>query len=110
MISKKLLSEVLGEKLSVFFPGYLTFNAAGDYLQYQPANASDGAKCVNIYKLMYLCKQWALSKGFVIESAHFKESYAVVKEFPSGIEEKFYAETEPQAVFKATEWIFEQIK
>ncbi len=119
LVSKELLSEVLGYKVDKieehfdgnFDPCFLISHNGGQLL-------------LNIYEFMYLCKEWAFQQRYNVYSlGKWRDSnrdtylsYSVtIKTFEENIQyamnkcynDKFYADTEPEAVFKACEWILE---
>lgn len=71
---------------------------------------------INIYELAHKCKEWSLSKGYAIESClEHKTSIAAIISVDSdnplfGTKHYYISDTEPEAIFKACEWIMEQIK
>ena len=113
MISKELLSEVLGKKVVFVEPEETnTINAMFGI---------DG-KLINIYELSHKCKEWALSKEHIIEvGVHptIKKDrsdrdyfYKITTDRGQILVSKFdeIIKTEPEAIFKACEWIMEQTK
>lgn len=73
----------------------------------------------NIYELAHKCKEWAIENDFCIISATFKEedgcfednrkqgvNYAWAELY--GTEKIFRADTEPEAIFKACQWILDE--
>ena len=81
----------------------------------------------DVHRLAYLCKEWAFSKGYNVYSlgkwryrsvdTNSYLSYCVTikthnEDLTSAMNkcqnDMFYAETEPEAIFKACEWILEQ--
>ncbi|MFW9625124.1 MAG: hypothetical protein ACMV1K_00155 [Sulfurospirillum sp.] len=116
--SKELLSEVLGKDAK--FHKYIEDRSVVLYIQ-------DIADCreINIYELAHKCKEWASLYGYDLFSHRFNEhaSYAYLdldmkNVVPSNNKyifignyiKEFEADTEPEAIFKACEWIMEQTK
>ena len=110
MISKELLSEVLGiniDENDIYIKNnyiyYAYCRSDNEWI-----NASS-----NIYELAHKCKEWALSKEYVI-SSHSKyklDGYNCILYCNNGeIDEDFTSDTEPGAIFKACEWILDNIK
>ena len=108
MISKELLSEVLGEKVI----DIQELNSEAVFGGKQLWVASKSFDCAaNIYELQAKCKEWALKQGYPLLSAlnsftspHKKaicvnEEHVIVRE----------ADTEPEAIFKACEDIIKKI-
>ena len=116
MISKELLSEVLNDKKILLSKNDLLI---GDNVLLFD-NQCNYLVNINIYELSHKCKEWAFDKGYSLESAKravlgkdnkmtnawiccgFTSTYEVLPNFT--------ATTEPEAIFKACEWIMEQTK
>jgi hypothetical protein len=106
MISKKLLSEVLSLKYPIriihhFCKGQ---NALNYDLHVECALFQES---INIYELAHRCKEWAYSKGYDIYSdcngadvCNIGSNYSIAP-FHHNV-------TEPEAIFKACEYIMEQ--
>lgn len=105
MISKELLSDVLNNHNIEHFEienNYLWLQTDGGYLN----------KNISIYELAHKCKEWALGKDFVLYSGstHRTKGYRCDIYTKDGdVDEDFVSDTEPKAIFKACEWIREQI-
>ena len=118
MISKELLSEVLGyepfkidkiKQVNGVGIVLVLLNQDGTVRSYQ-----------NIYELAHKCKEWALNKGYVIESLtnrscimgdnyeYFAEA-KIHKETNSMCQNTIDADTEIEAIFKACEWVRKEI-
>ncbi len=87
MISEELLNEVMKEEFQSIY---------------------DGEMSINIYELSHKCKEWANIKNYAIETTVFDDGVSVRVHDHSLI--NMYMEldnvpTEPEAVFKACEWI-----
>ena len=106
MISKELLSEVLGEDRATPC-NKLEMEIGNNFLI-----VDDWIK-INIYELAHKCKEWALSKKYVI-SSHSKyklDGYNCILYCNNGeIDEDFTSDTEPVAIFKACQWILDNNK
>ena len=76
---------------------------------------------INIYELAHLCKEWAVNLspnkhalssyprwGDIRNYKKTNGSYYICQHLVSGVQ--FEAETEPEAIFRACEWILEQIE
>lgn len=118
MISKKLLTEVLG---LVEEPNKIILVSRNKYennikqtLQISYNNGSEPNE-INIYELAHKCKEWAFKQHFEIHSAsnslygdkpiaYIQDTALCGVELPS----IFEANIEPEAVFKACEWILKQ--
>lgn len=126
-ISKELLGEVLGIRTIIMNPilepgnrvGYLVYGS-----QNTPQEVYNNHKQINIYELAHKCKEWAMNKGFQIisgpsdEQAHRKQdekAYAKVLWYEGeGTHREykdmyFMANTEIEAVIKASEYILKEI-
>ena len=113
MISKELLSSVLGltvvkglelEGIVLWYNGIVNINN-------QPPYAKE--LNINIYELAHKCKEWAYSQGYILFSKiRLNSSLASCyfdtmgkHDYEDGYHNDFRAETEPEAIFKACEWI-----
>lgn len=117
MISKELLSEALGKEMlkhdSNFIKCVECAMGYGNLLHINYVNGN-GIIClytINIYELAHKCKEWCRLK-----SNHFLYSYVVKDGGMCHIYDPFservltlQAETEPEAIFKAGEWILNEI-
>jgi hypothetical protein len=126
MISNKLLSAILNKKCVI-----VDFIKETNNLYYQTdcniGTELRNKECwINVYELSERCKQWAFIKWYSIESSidsdGFDEQdniewvYYVYLSDLKNIEhignrnkfiKEFKAKTEPEAIFKACEWILE---
>ena len=113
MISKELLSEVLNIKTD-----YLGYIDRSKNIEFRESQGF--LKKINIYELAHECKQWAVSKGYSLYSGYDKliNKYGVyVNLLLLGDDEStiggwdteiyFIANTEPEAIFKAYQYIME---
>ncbi len=111
-ISKKLLSEVLGLikithmktiENKVYISTYL-----GEPIKWN--------HIYNIHELAHKCKIWAISNGYILFSSAYKEaglcliiedsSSVTIDDATVSVKQK----TEPEAIFKACEWILDNKK
>lgn len=78
------------------------FNAIGE-----PRDSS-----INSYELSYLCKKWAYSKNYIIDSCYVNPQSEIHVYWMSKLNKRttFNADTEPEAVFEACDWILAQVK
>ncbi len=116
MISKELLSVVLGIPLA-----HIRYNDTTNlykiFKEY-PFNWSDGSYGrwsnleVNIYELAHKCKEWALEHDCELLSCIRSKDRSICDIYSDKYNCKFthYADTEPEAIFKATSYIMEQLK
>ena len=98
MISKELLSEIMDDKVK-------SIRIMNDtiFIYFENNNQE---YFIDIYELAYKCKVWAYNNSYTLRS-QLKVCYC---RFPNhnDIEEKiFKADTEPEAIFKACQWILE---
>ena len=107
--SKKLLSEVLKNETK----GLKSFGLSecAKYIIFQYEDFDDS---INIYELAHKCKEWILINKYkiFIYSDDNSEWYCQVQLVDADEQPKEWsvAETEPEAIFKACEWILEQIR
>ena len=129
MISKELLSEVINIKIE----DIIDLKIFGKDLKYYEKcllnSCCDGrlsnhkysiCKSINIYELAFKCKQYALKRGYILDSQ--SRSYCKGKgicfiylddwtsEFPEYCLESFSADSEIEAIFKACQWILDNKK
>ena len=119
MISKELLSSVLGltvvkglelEGIVLWYNGIVNINN-------QPPYAKE--LNINIYELAHKCKEWAVNLspnkhalssyprwGDIRNYKKTNGSYYICQHLVSGAQ--FEAETEPEAIFKACQWILDK--
>lgn len=107
MISKELLTLILPYPQNQF----VDFVKENDtYLKYG-ARVQDQ---INIYELAFRCKDWAKDKEYKIHSSPTQkiEWTAIAQNFDLNKfyygQNQFYALTEPEAIFKACEWILKE--
>jgi len=107
--SKELLSEVLGiDTISDY-----EFDSNLITIYYIDDEDRRDYGLINIHELAHKCKEWALKKGYWLSSWHEnRKSFCYVDEFikipATCVTQTIDADTEPEAIFKACEWILEQ--
>ena len=110
MISKELLSEVLNNKKILLSKNDLLIE--DNVLLFD--NKCNYLVNINIYELAHKCKEWILINKYkiFIYSDDNSEWYCQVQLVDADEQPKEWsvAETEPEAIFKACEWILEQIR
>ena len=119
MISKELLSEVLGieivEILGVDKKNDLVYKIMQEYKNNDGYESKTIGTYINIYELAYKCKEWALDNGYTLSSnlnnendKKHKDGKAVVF-FPDNetYPEIFDEGTEYEAIFEACQWILD---
>lgn len=97
--SKELLSEVLGNGI------YVHVSLDNCVVSWNNANKDES---INIYELAYKCKEWANKQNydnncFVVILYEDMTARVIITEDGFGFNEK----TEPEAIFKATQWILD---
>ena len=117
-ISKKLVESVLGYKnitsIRVVGNNICTIRKNDDSV------LRENHDKINIYELAHKCKEWAVNLspnkhalssyprwGDIRNYKKTNGSYYICQHLVSGVQ--FEAETEPEAIFKACEWILEQV-
>ena len=117
MISKNLLSEVLGVNCERVYNGiwqdYPKSNQLSSDIKFKYVG-HETLEYINIYELAHKCKEWAFKKGFEISSSKRVEEggrYIAVtwKGFAEAKPMEIEA-TEPEAIFKACQWIYDNFK
>ena len=93
-----MLSEVLGKNIL-----RLTMNKNSSISYYHLIDENEMLQHINIYELANKCKKWAYSIGYVLNSN--SKSYCDVCD--TGFITGFEATTEPDAIFKACQWILD---
>lgn len=111
--SKELLSEVLGYEVTKVS---LDDTQSTPYVNIYINNKVLIYDEINIYELAHKCKEWAKSKHFIDIDSHpgcarWGEKAVSHNGKPSVFyEQVFIGRTEPEAIFKACEYIMEQTK
>ena len=122
MISKKLLSEVLGLEVKAIVAttdNDVKYSKFGNLLHNKPKQVN-----INIHELAHKCKEWATKQKSVDESVGVSmylksDTRGSIYNFCEiwltslgahylYIEDEFVATTESEAIFRACEWILEQ--
>lgn len=115
--SKELLSEVFGFKVisvhNVNAENDIHFNGGNEekypYFLIEPTT-------INIYELAHKCKEWAKSRHFIDIDSHLScARWGAEATSHNGrpsvfYEQVFIGRTEPEAIFKACEWIMGRTK
>lgn len=123
MISKELLSVVLG--IPLLHIRYNDTTNLYEIFKEDLFNWSDGSYGrwsnleVNIYEFAHKCKEWAVNLspnkhalssyprwGDIRNYKKTNGSYYICQHLVSGVQ--FEAETEPEAIFKACQWILDK--
>ena len=104
--SKELLSEVLSKEVEeerFIDSNSLIYVNSGMYFD------------INVYELAHKCKEWAFDKFGIQVSSEIGEDSKVDKFWTANFKlndehYSFWALTEPEAIFKACEWIMGRTK
>ena len=67
-------------------------------------------ECCCEYHLAHKCKEWAHKLGFMVQSYQYNTKARVDLLKSCDVDEIFIEDTEPEAIFKATSYIMEQLK
>lgn len=107
MISKELLSEILGVKVTEVLTSKTT-----NFLYYMCLDhhnlGENTENSINIYELAYKCKEWAIHKSYHLHSSLRHHKLRGLSKLVIGDDiEYFEAETEPESIFLACQWILE---
>ncbi len=110
-ISKELLGEVLELDIQSFYISETSNNNLTMQVRC-PIKEELYSKSINIYELAHKCKEWALSKECELLSCIRDENTSLCDIYSDVLDCKFthYANTEPEAIFKACEWILKELK
>ncbi len=105
MISKELLSEIENVGVNVFEVEHIGNNILYEWIL--PENNKVQKDKINVYELAHKCKEYVrihskFDIGSMIGEAWIFESDILYKEFT--------APTEVEAIFKACEWVYNEIK
>lgn len=110
IISKELLSEILNKNITdleicLTSTSRLLITTVPNSVVYI-TDDSEYAKWINIHELASKCKEWLISNRYVTHSIRNLKEYIVYLsgdfKIPS---EDFRANTEPEAIFNACEWV-----
>ena len=108
-ISKELLDKVLNVEILKYDVRHTSIHY--DYFK-------DGITCTSFniskYELAHKCKEWALSKNIKIYSLLVKDggkcNIHKAQKDEKIIDKTFRAESEPESIIKACEWILKELK
>lgn len=122
MIPKYLLKEVLFYKEKYKYQTEITRLVPNkNYIEYtsevtgNPYNYITHDK-INIYELAHRCKEWARDNEFFLRSFYDYEGAFCYISAPVWVDKieipktGFCSDTEPEAIFKACEWILKQVE
>lgn len=113
--SKELLSEVLDKGKGSITK--IEYNPSKTIVEYEQLERYWNS--INIYELAHKCKEWARRHSYFIlsqpdDNETSLEYYAVIDTFIDGVYTSNIfncrEESEPEAIFKACEWILKEMK
>ena len=106
MISKELLSEVLDTHI-----GSIEYIDNTNTVRYTITTCF-GYIDINIYELAHKCKRWACDKrGYGVSSyVAYDDARCEIFKHSDKTKTQIYGDTEPDAVFKACEWVLKETK
>ena len=108
-ISKELLSEVLNLNITYI-------ERCNNSIIYK-ISVYDREEEINIYELAHKCKEWAYTQGYILFSKiRLNSSLASCyfdtmgkHDYEDGYHNDFRAESEPEAIFKACDYILKEL-
>lgn len=115
IITKELLRRVLPKETQNLSDSF-SFTINEDYIEFSDDGEMQFEYC--IYKFAFKCKEWAFNNGrYVLESKSYSvKNYKFTKgafcytHFPmDGMGNSHWANTEVEAIFKACEWILNEV-
>ena len=109
MINKELLSEIEKKRIKEFV---IEKNELRYIIENDTNNIPD-LYFINIYELAHKCKEWADKLNIGIQSyiwfgTGVARTYAMSGRFD--LYSEHFASTEQEAIFKATQWVYDNIK
>ena len=106
MISNRLFRNVIGKE-------YAQIDSIDNSnVRYSYIEGGYVKKCINIYELANMCKEWAWDNGYEIEST-YSGDIRISRASDSTIVKSYFGLDEiqePKAIIMACEWILEQEK
>lgn len=117
MISKELFSEVLGDTIKEHDRAFVevvdSVKSGKDiHINYKRKDGIIALYIINIYELMHLMKEWAWSQKYLLESGVTDTPFCSITNTNEEDtynnylpDERTIADTEPEAIFKACQWI-----
>lgn len=109
MISTELLSEVLGiDVAKIIENSDRNISIYERDFKYPMSYNASAYLTINIHELAHKCKEWAHKLGFMVQSYQYNTKARVDLLKSCDIDEIFIEETEPEAIFKACEWILKE--
>lgn len=118
MISKELLSEVLNKNITEVYIRKNEIRIKTKIDNVDGWSMSSDVPLPNIYELANKCKNWAFEKHslMLFQTQYFPNIFYGIKDLKTSMEDfitkvpqcdRFKSDTEPEAIFKACQWILE---
>lgn len=111
MISKELLNAVYPDELSIVNADSISCRLKESQLIVKCKYLHTKLRPTfyyNIYELAHKCKEWALNLGYILYSTIYGyECYIDSRSFIDNTPIRFLAGSEPEAIFKACQWILD---
>jgi len=110
MLSKELLSEVLKVKL-FDCPNYGWYKETFRYC-IEGQKVGDIVNQIDIYELVHKCREWVRNEGYYIlrDTKGYINGVTTLVRADDANAWKYEDELEPESIFKATQWIFDNLK
>lgn len=119
MISKELLSKILGYEATEIYKvdNTLLYYETSDmaiHMKFSPYKCN-----INVHELAHKCKKWAWDNtrsfykkyygniGSISSGVTYQNKFYCEIGYGSGEDETFEADSEPEAIFKACQWILD---
>ena len=107
MVSKELMSEVLGKDILLVDPVI-----TDSIITYRVGEKDDeNYEDINMYEFMHLCKEWMLKVGFGVQITTLpkeKSTKVMVAELEIKFHPKIYGANEYESAIKACEYILKE--
>ena len=113
-ITHKLVEEVL--KIRIHKRELIVFEDRIDFVYCTLKESEPRNKIMNIHEFAHRCKTWARDNYFFLRSFYDYEGAFCYISAPEWVDKidipktGFSSDTEPEAIFKACEWIFKSLK
>jgi hypothetical protein len=114
-INKSLLNEVLNKKFyKIEFAGFGTYTCSNTLICRYIKDDENYSEQINIYELAHKCKEWAFKQGYSLNVFNSNSNYhevtpnTLAQNDEEWVEHPYsIASSEPEAVFKACQWILD---
>ncbi len=84
----------------------------GNEVFYNADNNKHSCFKINTYELAHICKEWVYKQKVIISSSKANDAYLAILDY-DGVTDStstFIADTEPEAIFIACEWILKECR